>query len=131
MSDEETPRIKWRHAHVRDDYNTDPELWIYDTDTNAKDYMGEFAIRWYDLSGPTGQPLFAKLEVFEDSWKLLNHLNKLGPFLEKMAALHGTKPTPDQVGKVLTDLGIYEEKSTRLPMEIECGKCHGRGKITI
>lgn len=62
---------------------------------------GEFSIKWKELAGKVPP----RLEAFDDGWSALN---KFRDVLDKMAEVDDDNITPNEMNKVLIDLGIED-----------------------
>jgi len=78
----------------------DDILIIYDDPDN--EISGELAIRWYSLG--TNDQLSARLEVFDDAFKVMRELFYL---LDELIAL-GTDIQPEEVKQLLDKLGFND-----------------------
>ncbi len=87
----------------------------YDTDGGC-DY--EFAIRWYNLGTVL---LYARIELYEDTWKALMDCADIWPALAEMC---GKRPTPGDIMAVLLQYNFNNEsRPTPLPPPV-CPTCN-------
>lgn len=62
---------------------------------------GEFTITWRKLVGR----VTPKLEAWQDSWSVLNQFRDV---LDKLDALCGKRPSPEEICKVLVECGVED-----------------------
>ncbi len=71
---------------------------------------GEMAMKWFDLQ--EGHPFAPRLEVFDDSWKILASFKDV---IAKLAQVDGQNITPKQFAKLLTESGFRDLTKRQLP----------------
>lgn len=83
--------------------DTTDEVMIGDYCDDGGCGVGEFAIRWSMLGGENTP----RLEMFEDSWKLLYEYSE---FFHRLAHLANANPSPETIVDLLKSLG-FEDKT--------------------
>ena len=126
MTNEEKPQLgfywrskAWYGLGISDDCADEIMIGDY-PDGGGVGPCGEMSIRWHNLSGkePT-----ARLESFEDSWRLFS-LDPVRALLDSLIARHMKNPQPPEIAAVLINLGFRDLTPREDPRKIEkCPTC--------
>jgi hypothetical protein len=92
---------------LRDGVEDEVMIGMYDPDGGT---TGEFAVRWYKLSGK----LTPKLEAYDDAWSALLQFQDV---LAMMAELDGEDPSPAEFCRILEDAGVKDTTERESPYD--------------